>query len=105
MHGAENRGAANRSLRPVRKGSPPEIPRHLDHGVCGGLLLLKYSTWWFKTFFTPPPLRPTAGSVQKMVKNKIEAAKEGKSYYVAPWWTSVVWATAAVALHNVQQNP
>lgn len=89
-------------------GIPEErIPRHLDHGLCGALMLLKYSTWWFRAFLTakyavdavPPPSPSEAeviGLITKTTKHE---------YNAAHWWSSILWATAAIAIHNLQQHP
>lgn len=79
--------------------------RHLDHGVCSGLLLLLYSTFYFRMHFglgkTPP-----ADRIQAELWRKFKSADtaENVEYEALWWWHGVVWATAAVAIHNVQQQ-
>jgi hypothetical protein len=77
--------------------------RVLDHGVCGGLLLLKYSTLWFCLYEALNRAPPAADVRDEDVRNKLLTACNRRSP-ATHWWQSVVWATAAVALHNVQQT-
>ncbi len=89
----------------IEKGIPPSgSVRVLDHGVCGGLLLLKWSTFWHRLAFTSRAATPTAATPEAAVKEWL--LREAKQWRLSAkhWWSGVVWATAAVALHNVQQN-
>jgi hypothetical protein len=90
----------------VEKGMPETAIRILDHGICGALLLLKYSTYWFRFFFALQQARPRPGSAEAEMHGRLQSQLEGQPpYRAAHWWRSVVWATGAVALHNVQQCP
>ena len=69
--------------------------RLLDHGVCSGLLNLMAATYYYRLYakaatFSKPPL-----AVQRFL--------HGRKWSPAFWWTGIVWATAATAIHNVQQ--
>ncbi len=86
-------------------GIPGSAVRVLDHGICGGLLLLKFSTYWFRAFFALKKATPSPGSVEAELQDRMKSQVGWPSYRAAHWWRSVVWATAAVALHNVQQSP
>jgi hypothetical protein len=81
----------------MEKGLPKTEVRVIDHGVSGGLLLLKYSTLWFRLY------RALSRAPTCDLKNKILASIKQDSD-ASHWWASVVWATAAVAVHNVQQT-
>ena len=81
----------------MEKGLPKAGVRILDHGVSGGLLLLKYSTLWFRLY------RALSRARTSDLKDKIVAAI-GRDSRASHWWASVVWATAAVGFHNVQQT-
>jgi hypothetical protein len=87
----------------VDQGLPGATVRVLDHGVCGGLLLLKYSTLWFCLYEALNRAPPAADVRDEDVRNKLLTACNRRSP-ATHWWQSVVWATAAVALHNVQQT-
>ena len=87
----------------VDQGLPGTTVRVLDHGVCGGLLLLKYSTLWFCLYEALNRAPPAADVRDEDVRNKLLTACNRRSP-ATHWWQSVVWATAAVALHNVQQT-
>lgn len=87
----------------VDQGLPHSTVRVLDHGVSGGLLLLKYSTLWFCLYGAINSTRQATDARDEEVRNKLIAVCNRPSP-VTHWWRSVVWATAAVALHNVQQT-
>jgi len=79
--------------------------RHLDHGVCSGLLALLYSTVYFVIFFALEA-RPLESPADKRVYHNFRVkAAEGADMDVDAlwWWTNVVWATAGAAMHNIQQ--
>ncbi len=89
----------------IQQGIPGQAIRVLDHGICGGLLLLKCSTYWFRLIFALKYSDPPEGSIEEKLKSRLMALfNAGPPYYAVHWWKSVVWATAAVAIHNVQQN-
>jgi hypothetical protein len=78
--------------------------RILDHGVCSGLLLLLYSTFYFRIYFgLPADLPPDQYRAALWRKFKGLGTTETVGYEALWWWQGVVWATAAVAIHNVQQ--
>lgn len=84
--------------------------RVLDHGVCSGLLLLLYSTFYFRVHFGLTPGSPLDVFDGAIVERFTDAAKVSPphpfpepSYEALWWWTGVVWATAATAIHNIQQ--
>lgn len=77
------------------KGLSVKTPvRLLDHGVCSGLLLLLAATYYYR------------------LKSRIHSSKplehvdrlKAFSFSPAFWWTGIVWASAATALHNIQQS-
>ena len=84
------------------RGMPKQSVRVFDHGVSGGLLLLKGSTFWFRFKFglDRAALRSPAS---KRLKKRIEKTFTHQ-YRAEHWWRSAVWATAAVAIYNVQQS-
>jgi hypothetical protein len=78
--------------------------RMLDHGVCSGLLMLLHSTFYFRVFFgigNTPPNDATAARVWN--RFRVRNIPSGVAVNSLWWWTSVVWATAGAALHNIQQ--
>lgn len=77
-------------------GLPDVNLRVLDHGVCGALLQLWASTYYYRLLARALCFKePRLPVVQKIV--------DGGSWSPAFWWTGIVWATAAVGLHNIQQ--
>jgi hypothetical protein len=90
----------------IDKGLPPPASvRVLDHGICGGLLLLKWSTLWHNFNFALRAATPAAGSEEARVKDETVAKmNQWPRFNASHWWKGVVWATASVALHNIQQN-
>lgn len=80
------------------KGFPGQGVRILDHGVCGGLLQLQASTLYYichaQARSVPLPSRSPA--VERFLDSGWDPAY---------WWAGVVWATAATAVHNIQQIP
>lgn len=104
-----------RSLRSVfesliRDGLGNTGLRILDHGVCSGLLLLMYSTFYFRMYFGLGDTPPTDEN-DKNIWNRFRRANiiNPPSPILEPtydslwWWTGIIWATAATALHNIQQ--
>jgi hypothetical protein len=80
----------------IDRGLPDVNVCLLDHGVCGGLLQLSASTYYYrlraKSLDVPEP-RP------RFVQRIIDAGEWSPAF----WWTGIVWGTAAVGIHNVQQ--
>lgn len=77
--------------------------RLLDHGVTSGLLILLYSTHYFKMLFglgNTPPSDLNDRIAWKKFKQEIP---DNVGYHAMWWWTSILWATAASAIHNIQQ--
>jgi len=89
-----------RSLRKVfdgliDSGLPGANVRLLDHGVCGGLLQLLASTYYYR-LQAGARLPSSAGS---RLTQRIRA----NDWSPAFWWSGIVWGTAAAGLHNIQQ--
>ena len=89
-----------RSLRKVfdgliDSGLPKKNVRLLDHGVCGGLLQLLASTYYYRLHAGARSPR-SAGS---QLAQRIRANDWSPEF----WWTGIVWGTAAACLHNIQQ--
>lgn len=75
--------------------------RTLDHGVCSGLIQLRYSTVYFQIH------RILKERVDKARNDSLSSTFFGSSratdYDAYWWWTGVVWASAAAAIHNIVQ--
>jgi hypothetical protein len=89
----------------IDEGIPQAGTRVLDHGITGGLLLLKYTTLCFRFIFGIKHAEPKTDIERTVKKNIANAMNNWNNYHSAHWWSTVVWATGAVALHNIQQNP
>jgi hypothetical protein len=83
-------------------GLPKLGIRILDHGVCSGLILLQISTLYYdlqaKLDTAMSRKGPLSPALQVLADND-----PVYDYDPAFWWTGIVWATAATAIHNVQQ--
>jgi hypothetical protein len=94
----------------IRDGLGNTGLRVLDHGVCSGLLLLLYSTFYFRMYFglgDTPPSDENDRAIWTRFRNASLVNPpppfvEG-DYDSLWWWTGIVWGTAATALHNIQQ--
>jgi hypothetical protein len=86
----------------IERGMAKYGTRIFDHGICGGLLLLKGSTYWFRFKFALDEAHPETGSTEAELKDRVLQIFRAK-LHAEHWWKKVVWATAAVAIHNVQQ--
>jgi len=88
-------------------GLPGIGVRVLDHGVAGGLLQLLYATYYFQMHFgliDAANKNPNEPDLQDLVARiKARLGPTGVVYNAFWWWTSIVWATGATALHNLQQ--
>lgn len=90
----------------MSKGLPGQGIRLLDHGVVGGLILLQFATYFYKNYALMGRARPRGGDKEKIwVYFKEERPKITKLTYDAYWWWySILWGTAATAIHNIQQS-
>lgn len=79
-------------------GYPAEGFRILDHGVCSGLILLQFSTFYF-SILEQAKTNPTGPWSKKWVEDEQARAKVKPRF----WWDSVVWGTGAAAIHNIVQ--
>lgn len=84
------------------EGMPEASVRLLDHGVCGGLLLLLIATFYYRLRYAIEAKRGAGARFRRLAKLFCERIVE---YECDPyfWWTGIVWATSAVAAHNVLQ--
>ena len=74
----------------MRSGISGSGTRFLDHGVCSG----------FRVYFGLPS-DPNSEAADRLLIQRFK-----RNRYDPAWWFSgVVWATAATALHNMQQQP
>ncbi len=88
-----------RSMRKIfsglmSEGLPRADVRLLDHGVCSGLLLLLAATYDYRIY---------ACARQHTKAALAQRYLAGETWNCAFWWTGIVWATAATAVHNIQQ--
>jgi hypothetical protein len=80
----------------IDKGLPGKGICLLDHGVCGGLLQLAASTYYYR-------LRAQALEKVKTTPVFSQCVIDAGDWSPLFWWTGIVWGTAAVAVHNIQQ--
>jgi hypothetical protein len=80
----------------IDRGLPESNICLLDHGVCGGLLQLSASTYYYR-------LRAKALEIDFPRPDLVQRTIDTGEWSPAFWWTAIVWGTAAVCIHNVQQ--
>jgi hypothetical protein len=90
------RQARNAFNRIIDTGLPGPGIRLLDHGVCGGLLQLVASTYYYR-------LRATAEKAPSPRPPFVQKIVDGGAWSPVFWWAGIVWGTAAVGLHNIEQ--
>jgi hypothetical protein len=76
--------------------------RLLDHGICSGLMLLMFSTSYFRIHFGLEVAKP-ANPREVILRDRF-LGNSSSDYSAAYWWRGILWSTAAAALHNVQQS-
>jgi len=81
----------------------PKIKRKiLDHGVCSGLILLLFITYFYALHTGLKRRNGTSAwqeTTSTQVKGYLSTVEEGVAS-TKWWWSGLVWATAATALHN-----
>lgn len=93
--------------RLLYKGTRDGAIRMLDHGVCGGLLQLRFVSHWFRLRFGVEhsdeiPADKKRSIIEALGRDPL--ARRGLWNYTAEaWWSKLVWATGATALHNYLQ--
>ena len=88
----------------IEEGLPNVGVHTLDHGICGGLMLLKYSTIWFRLILACKHAAAEVREKYQRVCSAVEEETGAWGYHGTHWWRNIVWATAAVAIHNLQQD-
>jgi hypothetical protein len=86
-------------------GAPNSGIRLIDHGVASGLLILMADTIFYRFYFgvgDSEPQNEEDRKIWKHIRNEFPPSEAQVLAYW--WWTMVVWATAATALHNIQQE-
>lgn len=68
----------------------------LDHGVCSGLILLNFATFYFSAvaLASTRPDRLTRDWVNHPDRRAVPYSS---------WWNKAVWGTGAAAVHNITQ--
>jgi hypothetical protein len=79
----------------IKKGGP----KILNHGVCSGLILLRFVTYYYLVFCGVKSL-PDDKKFSKL-KGRYESKEWPLT--VDLWWSGLVWATAATAIHDRYQ--
>jgi hypothetical protein len=78
--------------------------RALDHGVCSGLILLRYSTMYHRLRLESRPDGATALGRATLKKLQAQRRDYGEKYPKGSWFRKTVWATAATAIHSICQR-
>lgn len=78
-------------------GFPAEGFRILDHGVCSGLILLQFSTFYFSI------LQKAEQAKDSPKCSEWYQSEQSKAVQWRLWWDSVLWGTGAAAIHNIVQ--
>lgn len=77
--------------------------RILDHGVCSGLLLLLYCSYYFRIYAALDNTELSGSDLEIAEQFKGRAEEIDIKYNYSWWWESIIWATAATAIHNFMQ--
>lgn len=78
--------------------------RMLDHGICSGLLLLLYSTYYFRMYAGLERQKPLSKDHNDLYLRFTDRTHdEGIAYHPDWWWNVIIWATSATAIHNFLQ--
>lgn len=72
--------------------------RVLDHGVCSGLLLLMYSTFYFAAV-----AEAKSGRRSQAVNDWLKNQEDRATVRFRSWWEYAVWGTGSAAIHNIVQ--
>lgn len=88
-------------VRMMTRGSSFD-QRLLDHAVASGLVLLQYTTIFYQLIAGVRGAPPTERN-QPLARSFLDRFREG--YDLEFWSDGLVWATAATAIHNLQQCP
>lgn len=89
----------------VWEGLPKINLKMIDHGIASGLLLMLQSSYFLRIYYglmiwKSKTIEKT--EAEKGIVGKIEDNFKEDAY---TWWSGIVWATAATAIHNIQQKP
>ena len=76
--------------------------RLIDHGVAGGLLILQVNTLYFAALRELKILKPSGWEVDEQWLT-FKGTTRQTEFFTRFWWSGIVWASFATALHNVQQ--
>jgi len=77
-------------------GLSKDGPKILNHGVCSGLILLQCVTYYYLLYFAIASLKKT-NTLTDIVERYESIPRD---YSIDLWWSGLVWATAAVAVHD-----
>jgi hypothetical protein len=78
--------------------------RLLDHGVCAGLLMLLSHTHFYRIFYGLGETEPSDTHKRALWKHfRVDIISKVAPVDAYWWWSGLVWATAACAIHNIQQ--
>jgi hypothetical protein len=71
-------------------------PKILNHGVCSGLILLQSITYYNALYVVMASLKKTDKFADIVSRYRLK----NRDYSIDLWWSGLVWATAAVAIHD-----
>ncbi len=88
----------------MTQGIPKHGTRVVDHGLAGAMLLLQAATLWYEIHFAMPEMAPE-DSIGRRVWNSFKTTPDRRNISVSSqwYWSGILSATAAVAMHNVAQ--
>ena len=78
------------------RGIAKDGPKILNHAVCSGLILLQCTTYYYQLYSAIASLKK-ANKLPDIV-GRFDLKQ--RSYSIDLWWSGLVWATAAVAIHD-----
>ena len=84
-------------------GLPKAGIRVLDHGVCGALLQLQVSAFWFEVYLGLRKQIVDLPRERSVIATFCDKVEQKVKIDVNWFWGAIVWSTAAVAFHNIAQ--
>ncbi len=78
------------------RGIGKDGPKILNHAVCSGLILLQCTTYYYLLYYAIESLKKADKLPDIVGRYELKP----REYSIDLWWSGLVWASAAVAIHD-----